>query len=110
VLGLLSTMEHPINTGSWVPSESKMGIATLGRWPPRPDMCNIVEPPKGGNIVLCRGRSPHASVGKSGFGNGPAIDFRGAGLIEHALDVRASSLFSDHPLYLIHCLSHLSGH
>jgi hypothetical protein len=70
----------------------------------------VVEPPKGGNIVLCRGRSPRASVGKSRFGNGPAIDLKGVGPIEHALDVRASSLFSVHPLNSIHCLSHLNGH
>jgi hypothetical protein len=48
--------------------------------------CVFVEPPKGGNIVLCRDRSPRASVGKSGFGNGSAIDLKGVGLIEHVLD------------------------
>jgi hypothetical protein len=72
--------------------------------------CVFVEPPKGGNIVLCRDRSPRASVGKSGFGNGPAIDLKCVGLIEHALDVRASLLFSVRPLNSIHCLSHLSDH
>lgn len=68
--------------------------------------CVAVEPSKGGNSALRRGRPPRASVDVSKFGNEHAIDLKG---VEHALGVRVSLVLSACSLNHAHYVSHLVG-